>query len=106
VMELCVDNPREGFADLFATHPSVESRIAALVKYAGGHDPGPLALPTGNANEMQERPAKAENSPNPPPLPSGPWDRSRDSDEVRPDAARDAQPTPWRDDAVGPWGRH
>ena len=24
VMELCVDNPREGFADLFATHPSVE----------------------------------------------------------------------------------
>ena len=25
VMELCVDNPREGFADLFATHPSVNS---------------------------------------------------------------------------------
>ena len=24
VMELCVDNPREGFADLFATHPSVD----------------------------------------------------------------------------------
>ena len=24
VMEMCVDNPREGFADLFATHPSVE----------------------------------------------------------------------------------
>jgi heat shock protein HtpX len=46
VMELCVDNPREGFADLFATHPSVESRVQALVKYAGGHDPGPLALPS------------------------------------------------------------
>src|SRR5262249_3687173 len=27
VMELCVDNPREGFADLFATHPSVQSPI-------------------------------------------------------------------------------
>ena len=27
VMELCVDNPREGFADLFATHPSVQSRV-------------------------------------------------------------------------------
>ncbi|MEY9302290.1 heat shock protein HtpX [Bradyrhizobium elkanii] len=40
VMELCVDNPREGFADLFATHPSVKSRVDALVKYAGGHDPG------------------------------------------------------------------
>ena len=46
VMELCVDNPREGFSDLFATHPSVESRVQALVKYAGGHDPGPLALPS------------------------------------------------------------
>jgi hypothetical protein len=45
VMELCVDNPREGFADLFSTHPSVESRVKALVETAGGHDPGPLALP-------------------------------------------------------------
>ena len=45
VMEMCVDNPREGFADLFATHPSIESRVAALVQFAGGHDPGPLALP-------------------------------------------------------------
>ncbi len=41
VMEMCIDNPREGFADLFATHPSVESRVAALVQFAGGHDPGP-----------------------------------------------------------------
>src|SRR3979411_239717 len=45
VMELCVDNPREGFADLFATHPSVDSRVQALVKFAGGHDSGRLALP-------------------------------------------------------------
>lgn len=45
VMEMCIDNPRSGFADLFATHPSVEARVAALVKFAGGHDPGPLALP-------------------------------------------------------------
>src|SRR6266516_3035837 len=29
VMEMCVDNPREGFADLFATHPPIERRIAA-----------------------------------------------------------------------------
>ncbi|MDR2219083.1 MAG: M48 family metallopeptidase [Methylobacillus sp.] len=42
VMEMCIDNPREGFADLFATHPSVEARIEALVKLAGGHDPGPM----------------------------------------------------------------
>ena len=25
VMEMCVDNPRQGFADLFATHPSIET---------------------------------------------------------------------------------
>jgi len=45
VMEMCIDNPREGFQDLFATHPSVDKRVAALVRYAGGHDPGPLAVP-------------------------------------------------------------
>jgi heat shock protein HtpX len=44
VMELCVDNPREGFSDVFDTHPTVEKRIAALIKFAGGHDPGPIAL--------------------------------------------------------------
>src|ERR1700716_959998 len=54
VMELCVDNPREGFADLFATHPSVDARVQALVKFAGGHDPGPLALPSDAANESDE----------------------------------------------------
>ena len=50
VMEMCIDNPREGFGELFDTHPSVNSRVAALVKFAGGHDPGgdsqPSALQT------------------------------------------------------------
>jgi len=55
-MELCVDSPRESFADLFATHPSVESRIAALVKYSGGDDPGPLALPTDAAQRCKTNP--------------------------------------------------
>src|SRR6185312_14718814 len=44
VMEMCIDNPRAGFANLFDTHPSIDARCAALVKFAGGHDPGPLAL--------------------------------------------------------------
>jgi heat shock protein HtpX len=44
VMEMCIDNPRVGFADLFATHPPIEARVEALVHYAGGHDPGPLML--------------------------------------------------------------
>src|SRR6266850_2033728 len=54
VMELCVDNPREGFADLFASHPSVDSRVQALVKFAGGHDPGRLALPSDRASEPDD----------------------------------------------------
>jgi len=42
VMEMCIDNPRQGFSNLFSTHPSVEARIQALIKTAGGHDPGPM----------------------------------------------------------------
>ena len=42
-MEMCIDNPREGFSNIFDTHPPVEARVEALVKFAGGHDPGPLA---------------------------------------------------------------
>src|SRR4051812_33156837 len=44
VMELCVDNPREGFVDLFATRPAVDAGVAALVKFGGGHDPGPIEI--------------------------------------------------------------
>jgi hypothetical protein len=51
VMEMCVDNPREEFADLFATHPPIEQRIAAIIKFAGGHGPGPLALLPGRADK-------------------------------------------------------
>lgn len=85
VMELCVDNPREGFADLFATHPSVDSRVQALVKFAGGHDPGRLALPSDTEDEAgdgAEQPASTGQAP---------------------------PPVPWSDDppraARGPWGR-
>jgi heat shock protein HtpX len=92
VMELCVDNPREGFADLFATHPSVDSRVQALVTFAGGHDPGPLALPSEN-QEQQPTDDKT-----PPPLPHGPWGDAKQPAE----ASRNG---PWGNPA-GPWGRH
>src|SRR6478736_4796851 len=71
VMELCVDNPREGFADLFATHPSVDNRVKALVQFAGGHDPGPLALPTDAANEPEDHEQTAADQ-LPPPVPRSP----------------------------------
>lgn len=38
IMEMCIDNPREGFADLFSTHPTIDSRVQALMDYAGGRD--------------------------------------------------------------------
>jgi heat shock protein HtpX len=70
VMEMCIDNPREGFADLFATHPSVDSRVRALVKFAGGHDPGPLALPSDKTAPGDEQDQSAPAGQN---APSGPW---------------------------------
>jgi heat shock protein HtpX len=57
VMEMCVDNPRSGIADLFATHPSIGRRVEALVQYAGGHDPGPFALPPPEGEPADEAPA-------------------------------------------------
>ena len=45
IMEMCIDNPREGFVDLFATHPSVDARVRALVTFAGGHDIGRIVRP-------------------------------------------------------------
>lgn len=41
IMEMCLDNPRSGFVDLFATHPSIDARVDALIRFAGGKDPGP-----------------------------------------------------------------
>ena len=77
VMEMCVDNPREGFADLFATHPSVDSRVQALVKFAGGHDPGRLALPSDTADGQDDAPQPGQGE-IPPPQPPGPWSDARD----------------------------
>jgi heat shock protein HtpX len=107
VMELCVDNPREGFADLFATHPSVDSRIRALVQFAGGHDPGPLALPS-------ESQAQAGISPDEPPPPSGPWGSSQTTSADIPPQGPWADPAPGASEpssgasvgpSSGPWGR-
>jgi len=103
VMELCVDNPREGFSDLFATHPSVESRVQALVKYAGGHYEGPLALPMHPSNgpdDQAEQPGDGQTQP-----PTGPWGSPTDPAGGSKGAPQDAPPRPWGNPA-GPWGRH
>ena len=105
VMELCVDNPREGFADLFATHPSVESRVEALVKYAGGHYEGPLALPMRPTAEPGQ-PTDEQT-----PVPSGPWSDGatapgspQGAPNASPPNAPPPLPGPWGNQS-GPWGR-
>jgi heat shock protein HtpX len=106
VMEMCVDNPRSGFADLFATHPPIERRIDAIVKFAGGRDPGPLALPE------PEQPADDEGVDEnmDQPAPSGPWGSSGE-----PPTAGDKPFLPPRPPVdlpapgasePGPWGPH
>jgi heat shock protein HtpX len=102
VMELCVDNPREGFADLFATHPSVDSRVKALVQFAGGHDPGPLALPSGADDEPDDQAGPQPADQLPPPVPRGPWSNAGAPAGGPPPVPQQGPlPGPFQ----GPWGR-
>ncbi len=106
VMELCFDNPREGFADLFATHPSVSSRVKALVQFAGGHDPGPLALPDDTGPDDQAEPASADQLP--PPAPRGPWNDAASpagSPPGLPQGTQQGTPPGPLGPLQGPWGR-
>jgi heat shock protein HtpX len=92
VMEMCIDNPRVGFSNVFDTHPPVEARVEALVKFAGGHDPGPLAIettePQGQVTDQSGDGADA-----------GPWGGA--AQEPTP------QSGPWGQEPgapTGPWG--
>src|ERR1700722_10195588 len=93
VMEMCIDNPRQGFGELFDTHPSVATRVAALVKFAGGHDTGPVELPA-----PQPEASAANDSAVPGPwssaAPSGPWNS--------PQPVETEEPM----EGSGPWGPH
>jgi heat shock protein HtpX len=69
VQEMFLDHPRAaGLAGLFATHPSIDDRVAALVRYAGGRD---LPVRPQIRDERPDNQAAALQSPRPP-LP-GPW---------------------------------
>jgi heat shock protein HtpX len=102
VMEMCVDNPRQGFGELFDTHPSVDERVTALVKFAGGDDTGPVALPprqSGTDGQPdQSAPAgpwsSAEGEPSDSPSAPGPWSEPAGED------ASNSAPAP----TSGPWG--
>jgi len=110
VMEMCVDNPREGMEDLFATHPPVDKRVDALVRFAGGHDPGPLTVPQydgepeaqGQADDTEQGAQQA--------LPDGPFGPSNAGGKPflpsRPPIELGAPGAPANPSDPGPWGPH
>jgi heat shock protein HtpX len=102
VMEMCVDNPRADFTNIFDTHPSIDARVEALVKYAGGHDPGPIALPAPDEQvDREEAPADASQP--------GPWGQEAPAGSKpflpeRPPIELGAPPADRGGDPPGPWG--
>ncbi len=87
------DASDSALSSLMATHPPIGDRVAALVKFAGGRDPGPIARP-----EPEETPAWAQQ------------DACDETVRIAPGAA----PTPapwWQGPAQGtgsgtsPWGK-
>ncbi|MGJ8559666.1 MAG: M48 family metallopeptidase [Litorimonas sp.] len=66
VREMAIYNPRTGLAGLFTTHPPIEKRIDALVKYGGGR--------VGTTSRPARR--TSDTAPNPASKPSrNPWRR-------------------------------
>jgi heat shock protein HtpX len=108
VMEMCVDNPREEFADLFDTHPPIAARIEAIIKFAGGHDPGPLALPAPGESAQEQIPSQGSAA--------GPWgdapaETTGGAKPFLPPVPPLSTPRPSSDDGggtddAGPWGPH
>src|ERR1700690_3778896 len=92
VMEMCIDNPREGFSNAFDTHPSIDKRVEALVKFAGGRDPGPLAI---------AGPEESADASEPPP--GGPW-ASETPQQTAPSGPWSPEPGPNASGPGGPWG--
>jgi heat shock protein HtpX len=102
VMEMCIDNPRQDFSNIFDTHPPIDARVAALVKYAGGHDPGPLALPAPGTTTTEQEETSASASPQ-----SGPWSsvETRSEKPFLP-SRPPVEPGPTDAGDPGPWGPH
>jgi heat shock protein HtpX len=95
VMEMCFDNPHSGFADLFSTHPAIDKRVEALVRTAGGRDPGPIALPEPDSFESgtTEETSEGEQQRTAP----GPWEQPRPSPAPQVGLASNSdKPNPWR----------
>jgi heat shock protein HtpX len=113
VMEMCLDNPREGFGELFDTHPTVDSRVAVLVKFAGGHDTGPIALPpqANGEDEKSDTDQAPAGAPSGSSAPSGPWGPAPGNEANEVSGAEALPPSPPSAEIdnptdSGPWGPH
>ena len=107
VMEMCIENPRGGFSNIFDTHPPIDARVAALVKFAGGHDPGPLALP----EPAESAAAEEREGGDQPASGGGPWGATPEAQggakpllPSQPPVGLGGSASP--DSAPGPWGPH
>jgi heat shock protein HtpX len=119
VMEMCIDNPRTGFSNVFDTHPPVDARVAALVKFAGGHDPGPIALPEPAESQDGDQDGGGQDGAGQP-APGGPWGGAQQVEKpflpARPPIElggtspgnSDGGPSPGTQSGPlsGPWGPH
>ena len=72
IKEMAFENPRIGIAGAFATHPPIEKRIEALVKFAGGRT-GTNSRTQRRAQPIAEKTEKRQNRP--PFGRRGPWTR-------------------------------
>jgi len=55
IKEMAFENPRNGIAGMFATHPPIEKRIEALVKFAGGN---PIRKAVRTDNRVRKNPKR------------------------------------------------
>jgi len=117
VMEMCIENPRTGFTALLATHPSIEDRVAALERHAGGRRPPPekLTLRPSAAELLAQEKAAQEKAAqeqaaesggdqggrNRPPFPPTPWGGLPGMPGSGSGGDGNSAPTPWSNN--GPW---
>ena len=63
IKEMAFENPRIGLAGMFATHPPIEKRIEALIKYAGGR-PDSQSHPERRTSKTRSKELKASKKKN------------------------------------------
>lgn len=75
IMDMCIENDPDGFADIFSTHPSISKRVQALQAYAGGLMPSEAPKPAFARQKVG--PPRVENRESLPELVErrGPWAR-------------------------------